>query len=183
MPYRHGEYTFCGGEGQGWGEVSGIRGQGTGRRGDGRARGRALPLVQDPEIARLLKAIYKIDVPPTPRNDLVTVFLTGVPGLNQPANVKPAEMLRLNTAIMPAANPNRLGVLAGDTQGFPNGRRLTDDVVDIELRVAAGVLIEGFNKAPNNQIGDGVDANDEPFSPVFPYLGVPWQGFDQSTKK
>jgi len=139
----------------------------------------SIPLVQDPEIAKLLKALYKIDVPPAPRNDLVAVFLTGVPGLNQPAGVKPSEMLRLNTAI-PPTQINRLGVIAGDVGGFPNGRRLMDDVVDIALRVSAGVLVDGFNKAPNNALGDGVDANDRPFSLTFPYLASPWPGFEQT---
>lgn len=58
------------------------------------------------------------------------MFLKGVKGLNQPPNVRPAEELRLNTSIKPAAHPKRLGVLDGDNAGFPNGRRLTDDVVD-----------------------------------------------------
>jgi len=109
----------------------------------------------------------------TPRNDLVQVFATGVPGLNQPAGVSPGEMLRLNLAIPSAAKPNRFGVLAGDLAGFPNGRRLADDVVDIELRVVAGVLVEGFNIAPNNQLGDGIDANDVPYLPYFPYVAPP----------
>lgn len=137
-----------------------------------------IPLVQDPEPAKLLKALYGIDVPPAPRNDLVTVFLTGVPGLNQPANVKPSEMLRLNTAL-PPTQINKLGVIGGDTGGFPNGRRLMDDVVDIALRVVAGVLVDGYNKSPNNVLGDGVDANDKPFSNIFPYLATPWQGYEQ----
>jgi len=129
--------------------------------------------VVDPEPARLLTALFGIHVPPAPRNDLVTVFATGVPGLNQPANVSPGEMLRLNMSIPPAKKPNRLGVLAGDVAGFPNGRRLADDVVDIELRVVAGVLVPGFDVAPNNQLGDGVDANDKPFLPYFPYVAPP----------
>jgi len=129
--------------------------------------------VVDPEPARLLTALFGIHVPPAPRNDLVTVFATGVPGLNQPANVSPGEMLRLNMSIPPAKKPNRLGVLAGDVAGFPNGRRLADDVVDIELRVVAGVLVPGFDVAPNNQVGDGVDANDKPFLPYFPYVAPP----------
>lgn len=129
--------------------------------------------VVDPEPAKLLNALFGIRVPPAPRNDLVAVFATGVPGLNQPPNVAPGEMLRLNMAIAPAAKPSRLGVLAGDLAGFPNGRRLTDDVVDIELRVVAGVLVDGFNVAPNNQLGDGVDANDMPFLPRFPYVAPP----------
>ena len=129
--------------------------------------------VVDPEPARLLHAIFGINVPPAPRNDLVTVFATGVPGLNQPANGSPGEMLRLNMTIPPAAHPKRMGVLDGDVAGFPNGRRLADDVVDISLRVVAGVLVPGFNVAPNNQLGDGVDANDKPFLPYFPYVAPP----------
>jgi len=129
--------------------------------------------VVDPEPAKLLHALFGIQVPPTPRNDLVTVFATGVPGLNQPAGVSPGEMLRLNMSIASSAAPNRLGVLAGDLAGFPNGRRLADDVVDIELRVVAGVLVDGFNIAPNNQLGDGIDANDMPYLPYFPYVGPP----------
>jgi hypothetical protein len=129
--------------------------------------------VVDPEPAKLLHALFGINVPPAPRNDLVAVFATGVPGLNQPANVAPGEMLRLNMSIPPAKKPSRFGVLAGDVAGFPNGRRLADDVVDIELRVVAGVLVPGFDVAPNNQLGDGVDANDKPFLPYFPYVALP----------
>ena len=129
--------------------------------------------VVDPEPAKLLHALFGINVPPAPRSDLVAVFATGVPGLNQPTGVAPGEMLRLNMSIPPAAAPNRLGVLAGDIAGFPNGRRLTDDVVDIELRVVAGVLVDGFNIAPNNRLGDGIDANDMPYLPYFPYVGPP----------
>ena len=134
--------------------------------------------VVDPELAKLFHAIYGLSVPAAPRNDIVAVFATGVPGLNQPAGVAPGEMLRLNLTIPPAATPNRLGVLAGDLAGFPNGRRLTDDVVDIEERVVAGVLVNGFNVAPNNQLGDGVDANDMPFLPYFPYVAPPQNPFD-----
>jgi hypothetical protein len=134
--------------------------------------------VVDPELARLFNAIYGVKVPAAPRNDLVTVFATGVPGLNQPAGVAPAEMLRLNMTIPPAAKPNRFGVIAGDLAGFPNGRRLADDVVDIEERVVAGVLVDGFNIAPNNQLGDGIDANDKPFLPYFPYVAPPHDPFD-----
>jgi hypothetical protein len=133
--------------------------------------------VVDPELARLLNALYQVKVPPAPRNDIVTVFATGVPGLNQPANVKAAEMMRLNMMTPVAANPSRLGVLGNDLQGFPNGRRLADDVTDIELRVVAGVLVDGFNIEPNNQLGDGVDANDVPFLPNFPYVGTPHPGY------
>ena len=129
--------------------------------------------VVDPEPARLLNLLYGISVPPAPRSDLVAVFATGVAGLNQPANVSPGEMIRLNLLIAPTASPNRFGVIAGDLAGFPNGRRLADDVVDIELRVVAGVLVDGFDIAPNNQLGDGIDANDKPFLPYFPYVAPP----------
>jgi hypothetical protein len=136
--------------------------------------------VVDPELAKLLNLLYGISVPPAPRGDIVAVFATGVAGLNQPAGVTPGEMLRLSMTIPPADQPKRLGVLAGDVAGFPNGRRLADDVVDIELRVVAGVLVEGFNIAPNNQLGDGIDANDRPFLPYFPYVAPPHNPFDHS---
>jgi Domain of unknown function (DUF4331) len=68
-----------------------------------------------------------------------------------------------------------LGVLGGDNAGFPNGRRLTDDVVDIELQALAGAtpLTPKFNKKPNNTLGDGVNANDVPFLKSFPYVASP----------
>ena len=134
--------------------------------------------VLDPEVAKLMTALYGISVPPAPRNDLVQVFLTGLPGANQPPNVTPAEMIRLNVAVPVTAQPNRLGAIAADLGGFPNGRRLGDDVVDISLRVVAGVLVEGFNKSPNNALTDGVDANDKAFLSAFPYVALPHQGFE-----
>ncbi|MDP9375730.1 MAG: DUF4331 domain-containing protein, partial [Chloroflexota bacterium] len=116
-----------------------------------------------------------VDVPPTPRADLVAIFLTGIPDLNQPANVTPSSQLRLNLAIPPAANPSRLGLLGGDTSGFPNGRRPADDVVDIELRAVAGAtpFTPNFNRAPNNTLGDMVNANDVAFLTGFPFLNAP----------
>ena len=136
--------------------------------------------ILDPELAKLMKALYGVDVPPPPRNDLVQVFLTGIPGATQPPNVVPAEMLRLNVAVpvTAAANVNRLGVIAGDLGGFPNGRRLGDDVVDIALRVVAGVLVNGYDKAPNNALTDGVDSNERAFMSSFPYVALPHQGFE-----
>ncbi len=133
--------------------------------------GQFLSYVTSPEVPRLLKLIYNIPEPATPRNDLVSVFLTGVQGLNQPAGVNPSEMLRLNMDISPTASPQRLGVLAGDTQGFPNGRRLTDDVIDITLQAAAGVLV-----GQNTGLGDGVNVNDVPFRSTFPYLALAQSG-------
>jgi hypothetical protein len=131
-----------------------------------------LSYVTEPEVPKLLQAIYNIQAPATPRNDLVQVFLTGVPGLNQPSGVRPSEMVRLNTDIGPVAAPARLGVLAADIAGFPNGRRLTDDVVDITLQAAAGILLG----ARVGGLGDGVDRNDVPFRTSFPYLAFPHSG-------
>jgi hypothetical protein len=143
----------------------------------------ALPVVLDPEVPKLLKALFNVNSPAAPRNDLVTIFLTGIPGLNQPPNVTAAEMLRLNVAIPPAATPNPLGVLGGDVAGFPNGRRVGDDVTDIAIRAMAGAtpLTPGFNVSPNNTLGDGCcvtpfGGNDVPYLPSFPYLGLPQSG-------
>jgi Domain of unknown function (DUF4331) len=131
--------------------------------------------VLDPEPARLINSILGVKVPKTPRNDLVSIFLTGIKGLNQPAGVVASSQLRLNTSIKPSNKPDRLGVLGGDNAGFPNGRRLADDVVDIELQALAGAtpLTPGFDKKPNNTLGDGVDKNDVPFRKSFPYLADP----------
>jgi len=144
-----------------------------------------LGYVQDPEPARLIPVLYPgVQVPPAPRSDLVAIFLTGLPGLNQPANVKPSEMIRLNTST-PLGTGNALGVLAGDSQGFPNGRRLTDDVVDIELRALAGAtpFTPPFNVVPNNSLGDGVNANDRPFLSSFPYVAAPHDGVNHDHHK
>jgi hypothetical protein len=127
--------------------------------------------VTHPELPKLIQGVYKIPAAATPRNDLVSVFLTGVPKLNQPPNVRPAELMRLNTAIPPSRSPKRLGVLDGDNAGYPNGRRLTDDVVDISLQVVEGELV-----GTKNDLGDGVNANDVALSPSFPYVGLPKSG-------
>jgi hypothetical protein len=138
----------------------------------------ALKYVLDPEVPKLLKLLFNVTSPPAPRDDLVTIFLKGIPGLNQPPNVTPSEELRLNVAIPPAGVPQRLGVLAGDLAGFPNGRRVGDDVTDIALRAMAGAtpLTPGFNNGINAQLTDGVDGNDVPYLDVFPYLGLPHAG-------
>ena len=149
-----------------------------------------LPYVLNPEVARLLRVLgLDPDAPTTDRLDLVTVFLTGVPGLTQPANVAPAEVLRLNLAIAPSTGDpnavNRLGVLGGELDGFPNGRRLADDVVDIAFQAVAGILCQpggvlvplvGECRAStvNPRLGDGVDRNDRPFQGAFPYLADPY---------
>jgi len=159
----------------------------------GKNGGAYVPLVTDPELGKLIPLLYPgVKVPPAPRNDLVSIFLTGVEGLNQPKNAPggkqtPAEMIRLNTGIAPKpfGKENRLGVLGGDVAGFPNGRRLSDDVVDIELRAVAGAtpFTPSFNKAPNNALGDGVDKNDKTFMRSFPYLASPQQGYARPQHK
>jgi Domain of unknown function (DUF4331) len=142
-----------------------------------------LPFVQDPEPSRLIPMLYPgVKVPPTPRKDLVSIFVTGIDGVNMPKNVKGGEMIRLNTSTPTTAlgSQNRLGLLAGQNDGFPNGRRLVDDVTDIELRALAGgtPFTADFNISPNNALTDGVDANDVAFLSAFPYLASPHQGYD-----
>jgi hypothetical protein len=150
--------------------------------------------VTDPELPKLIEGIYGIPAPATPRNDLVEIYLTGIAKhaptldgstapiqadlnsqmLNQDvkkSHFRPSEMLRLNTAVPPSATPNRLGVLGGDFQGFPNGRRLTDDVVDISLQAVEGAAVSGI--VPALAAGDKVDQNDNAFGTTFPYLALP----------
>lgn len=144
-----------------------------------------LTYVQYPTLPALLNILFGVTAPETPRADLVSVFLTGVSGLNQPANVAASEMLRLNTAIaaVPSGLQNNLGVIGGDTAGFPNGRRPGDDVVDIALRAVMGVLLfdedaEGGNPAPSGNLPytDGATLNAGDFLTEFPYLLSPIPG-------
>ncbi len=130
-------------------------------------------VVLKPELAGLFKAVLGLNVPLDNRQDLVTVFLTGVPGLNQPQNVRASEMLRINTSTAQTApgSENRLGVFGGDNAGFPNGRRLADDVTDIAVQAVAGKLVTGYD-VPST-LGDGVNSNDKAFSTTFPYLASP----------
>ena len=165
--------------------------------------------VQDPEVPALIEAIYKIPNPnklegqtnDDKRNDLVGAFLTGFSkksfasgpsagvvdadlnslNMNEVSpNAAPAEYLRLNVNVPPTAKPNRLGVLGGDFAGFPNGRRLQDDVVDIALQVLEGVLIrpDGATKSAVAGLGDAVSTNDRPFLSTFPFVPDPHTGSD-----
>ena len=152
----------------------------------------------DPELAGLINVLYPgLGVPTTGRGDLVAVLLTGIgaipaAGIDNFNSTGPrqADLLRLNVEI-PASAPvgagNPFGTMAGDIAGFPNGRRLEDDVTDIELRAIAcgyGAVLQSLlgvcNQSPNNLIGDGVDANDKPFSTTFPYVATPHQGYDHT---
>ncbi len=140
--------------------------------------GQFLSYVTNPTLPTLLQILFPIVMAPcTPRNDLVAVFLTGVPGLNQPSGVTPGEMMRLNTALAatPKGMQNRLGVIGGDLAGFPNGRRPGDDVVDIELRAVMGVLISDPVCAPSGGLPytDGAFVDDSNYDGVFPYLRTP----------
>lgn len=180
--------------------------------------------VENPEVGRLLCALYGIPLPydmdkdcntdrtpNTPlsgRADLFQIFLTGMflqndfkiqtangPmtlsagfNVNQPAGVIPAEMIRINTDIkgdLCAPTPNRLGVLGGDACGFPNGRRLMDDVIEIELLAVAGAayqVLDGrdtsfsFDPALIGVLDDGLNGNDKPFRSDFPYMAAPHAG-------
>ena len=146
--------------------------------------------VTNPTLPALLEALFGaagVKAPTNfPRTDLVAAFLTGIEGLNKPANVTASEMLRLNTSIAPTPGPSqdRLGVLAGDNAGFPNGRRPADDVVDIELRVAMGVLCTlniGGCKPADAPAGalhytDGAYISPAFFANEFPYLRAPLKG-------
>ena len=155
--------------------------------------------VRQPELAKLLPALYRDAFPnlknlTADRADLVAILLTGIPAQ---AGGRPiiqnfqnftgdtlADMLRLNTAIPPSPNPDRLGLLNGDLAGFPNGRRLTDDVVTIELRAVAGKTYPLV--APNYTVDGVVDSVEDgtfqnpgrQFLDRFPYVGLPYAGYD-----
>jgi hypothetical protein len=149
--------------------------------------------VTHPTLPVLIQALFGVTAPAAPRQDLVQVFLTGVPGLNQPQTVTPAEMLRLNTNTSPTpeGSQNPLGVLGGDAAGFPNGRRPGDDVVDIALRAVEGILLSS-SPASFPKLTDGAavsatiayhedgtitgDASWRLFRNRFPYLQTPLSG-------
>lgn len=139
----------------------------------------------DPFLARFWNAATggAVAIPTPPRNDLLPLF-TYAPPIAAPGTAAGpiADLLRLNTGIPPTAvaSASRLGLLGGDAAGFPNGRRLFDDVTDLVLRiVAGGVLNPSFNVVPNNRLGDGVNVNDAPFRTTFPYLAAAPSGRDR----
>jgi Domain of unknown function (DUF4331) len=133
-----------------------------------------------PQLAKVVNALFPgLNVPETNRTDIVQALLTGIPGLTQiRPGAPPTDTLKINLGVTPNPKPSRFGVIGGDTQGFPNGRRLADDVTDIELRVIGGFL-KG-NKLP---LGDGVDQNDVPYRATFPYVAPPHAGFDSQLKR
>ena len=149
--------------------------------------------VTNPSLPVLLQALFGaagVKAPNVyPRTDLEAAFLTGITGLNQPSKVTAAEQLRLNTstAVTPLASQNDLGVLGGDVAGFPNGRRPIDDVVDIELRVAMGVLLSPFDGSAMDpdpasdgsrqlHYTDGAEPYPANYLAAFPYLNTALAG-------
>jgi hypothetical protein len=150
--------------------------------------------VAHPELAGLLNVLYPGAFPnlaayTKPRADLEAILLTGIPaGVVSPAfstftGATQADMLRLNLAIPAAATPNPLGVVGGDVAGFPNGRRIMDDVVTIELMAVAGATIPLVDKTftPDGalkDVSDGVTGAGLTFLPSFPYLGTPYSGYN-----
>ncbi|GAC1437034.1 MAG: DUF4331 domain-containing protein [Chloroflexota bacterium] len=151
-----------------------------------------LPYVQHPELAGLLPVLYpkvfpKLAAYTAPRADLAAILMTGIPGGIVPgfqnfSTKKPADMLRLNVAVPPAAKPNAAGLVAGDPAGYPNGRRVFDDVTTIELRAIAGLTIPLVDKsftpdAAASKVTDGLGPDDSRYMSTFPYLGVPLDGY------
>lgn len=130
-------------------------------------------------LADVINQVFGTDIPSKNRTDIVTALLTGIPGLTKISpDAVPADTLKVNLGVAPAEQENRFGVIGGDNAGFPNGRRLADDVVDIELRVIGGFLLG--KKLP---LGDGVDRNDVPFGSTFPYVAPLQSGFDSKLKR
>jgi hypothetical protein len=152
-----------------------------------------LKYVQHPELASLLPVLYPNVFPKlagltAPRADLVAILLTGlpagvVPGFQNFTGNTYADQLRLNVAIPPASSPNALGVVVGDLAGFPNGRRVFDDVVTVELRAIAGLTYPLVNSTytPDGAaslITDGLTEASTRYLSQFPYLRVPQSGYE-----
>jgi hypothetical protein len=148
--------------------------------------------VSKPELAGLLPVLYPGVFPnlkayTKPRADLLAILLTGipagvVPGFQNFTGTQQADLLRLNLAVPPTASPNPLGLVAGDAAGFPNGRRVADDVVTIELRAVAGLTIPLVDPTftPDgaaSAIKDGTTNTNSPLLGTFPYLGTPGGGY------
>ena len=152
-----------------------------------------LASVEHPELAGLLPVLYPNVFPnlaalKAPRADLVAILLTGlpsgvVPNFQNYTGKTYADMLRLNVAVPPSKSPNPLGVVGGDLAGFPNGRRIFDDVTTIELRAIAGLTYPLIDKTfkPDGAaslIDQGVTPAAGRYLDAFPYVGTPYDGFD-----
>jgi hypothetical protein len=150
--------------------------------------------VEHPELAGLIPVLYPGVFPnlaglTAPRADLAAILLTGlpsgiVPGFQNFTGATQADMLRLNMAVPPAATPSIYGILGGDLAGFPNGRRVRDNVTAIELRAIAGATYPLVDPTytPDGAaslLTDGLDDTSKvQYLDTFPYLGTPYGGFD-----
>jgi hypothetical protein len=155
-----------------------------------------LKYVEHPELAKLLPVLYPGVFPnlaayTKKRADLVAILLTGipkgiVPGFQNSTGKVLADMMRLNVAIPPASSPNPLGVVGGDLAGFPNGRRVFDDVVTVELKAIAGATIPLVDSdyTPDGAVGavdQGITPDPSRYQSTFPYLGTPHDGYSAGT--
>ena len=136
----------------------------------------------DPLLAKIFSSIG-VPVPPAPRTDLLplVVYMAPIcPGCGKDDAGPVADLLRLNTGIPPTPfdKAKRLGFVAGDSAGFPNGRRPVDDVVDIAARAVAGILVD--SKVYGTPIGDGVNTAASPTTPGFPFLAPAYSGRDSA---
>jgi len=151
--------------------------------------------VRHPELAGLLPALYPGVFPnlagyTKDRADLLAILLTGIPagvvaGFQNFTGTTQADMLRLNVAVPPSKSPKELGLVGGDPAGFPNGRRVFDDVTTVELRAIAGATIPLVDSTftPDgaaSAVTDGTTNTNSPYLDKFPYLGTPAGGY-QST--
>jgi Domain of unknown function (DUF4331) len=149
--------------------------------------------VQHPELAKLLPVLYPEKFPnlealTAPREDLVAIFLTGlpagvVPGFQNSSGKVLAEMLRLNVAVPPAASPNPLGIVGGDLAGYPNGRRVADDVTTVAIRAIAGITYPLVKKTYEPDpaaaaVTQGIAPLPFRSQATFPYVAVPHGGYD-----
>jgi hypothetical protein len=152
-----------------------------------------LKYVQHPELAKLLPVLYPKVFPnlerlTASRDDLVAIFLTGlptgiVPGFQNNTGKVIADMLRLNVAVPPTASPIALGVVGGDLAGYPNGRRVTDDITTIAIRAVAGITYPLVNKsytpdAAASAVTQGITPGPNRSQATFPYVANPHDGYD-----
>jgi hypothetical protein len=137
---------------------------------------RFVSFYKTPILAAVINKLYKLGAPTQNRDDLVQVLLTGIPKVTFTGST-PADELRINLAVpvTQAGSISRLGVLGGDNQGWPNGRRLQDDVIDIAEQAVGGFLLN--HKLP---LGDGVNAGDRKAMDTFPYVADPLSGADDT---
>jgi hypothetical protein len=139
------------------------------------------PFFLQPTLPVVVNSLTGLAIPPTPRTDLLPVVQYHPPVSTPGAPGPVADLLRLNLSVPPTdpSTASRLGLLGGDPAGFPNGRRVFDDVTDIALRLVVGGVLTNqapFNQFPYTNLGDGVNVNDVPYLDRFPYVGYAHAG-------